>query len=215
MVVRLKTTTSTMADAALLARQGAPHGTWVLADSQTAGQGRHGRSWHSPMSGLYATAILRPERTLPLLTLALGLAAAQALEETAGVLPDLRWPNDLMIANRKLGGILTAMEGVAVLAGIGINLQDTGYPESAYAAADRDALFEALQRNVEAFHRLAPSDILRLFAHASSYVTGRRVHVENIGTGVTQGLDENGFLLLLTDKGELKTVIAGGVRPAA
>jgi BirA family biotin operon repressor/biotin-[acetyl-CoA-carboxylase] ligase len=215
MVIRLKATTSTMTDAGLMARQGAPHGTWVVADQQTAGQGRHGRAWHSPVSGLYATAILRPGKPLPVLTLALGLAAAQAVQEIAAVVPDLRWPNDLMIGPRKLGGILTTTEGGAVLAGIGINLADTQYPDSAFVTADRDMLLDALRTQVEAFHSLPPADILRLFTQASSYVSGRRVHVENIGTGVTQGLDENGFLLLRTDEGEWKTVIAGGVRPAA
>ena len=215
MIVRLATVDSTMSHAARLAADGAQHGTWIVADEQTEGQGRHGRYWFSPPGGLYATAILRPTRVLPVLTLAVGLAASRAVAETAGVQPDLRWPNDLMLGAKKLGGILTVSEGGAVLAGVGINLEDTGREDAAsIPGTSRDALLESLIRQVELHVELPPEDILRLFTQASSYVSGRRVHVEGYGEGVTAGLTPDGFLLLRQTNGKLVTVIAGGVRPA-
>src|SRR5262245_41050126 len=79
-------------------------GDVVTADEQTAGQGRHGHSWHSePGSGIYCSIVLEPRS---LLTLALGLAAADAIAFSTGVACDLRWPNDLILDNRKTGGIL-------------------------------------------------------------------------------------------------------------
>jgi BirA family biotin operon repressor/biotin-[acetyl-CoA-carboxylase] ligase len=214
-IVRLATVDSTMTHAARLAAEGAAHGTWVVADEQTAGQGRHGRHWQSPRGGLYATGILRPNRVLPVMTLAIGLAAARAVAETSGRQPDLRWPNDLMFGAKKLGGILTVSESGAVLAGVGINLAETGRGDAAsLPGVSRDALLEELIRQVEAHLELPADDILRLFAQSSSYVSGRRVQVEGHGEGVTAGLTPEGFLLLQQMDGKLVTVVAGGVRPA-
>lgn len=214
MIVRLTSIDSTMTHAAHLAADGAAHGTWVVADEQTAGQGRHGRYWQSPEGGLYATGILRPERVLPVLTLAIGLAAARAVVETAAVQPDLRWPNDLMLGDRKLGGILAVSEGGAVLAGIGINIEDPGRDDAAaIPGTSRDALLENLVRQVDLHIALPLEDILRLFTQASSYVSGRRVHVEGYGDGITRGLTTDGFLSLELTNGKLVTVVAGGVRP--
>ncbi|MDX2178193.1 MAG: biotin--[acetyl-CoA-carboxylase] ligase [Bryobacteraceae bacterium] len=211
MIVRLPTTASTMLEAARLADEGAPHLSVVVADEQTAGQGRHGRTWLSPKGGLYCTFVLRLLHPAPIVTLALGLAVAEAVEVPC----DLRWPNDVMIGDRKLAGILTALHGDAVLAGIGVNLEDPGWPDAAWlAGVSRDGLLERLRSCVERYAALAPADIIRLFTHASTYAHGRRVEVEGIGLGVTAGLDERGFLLLQRDSGERVTVYAGGVRPA-
>lgn len=200
-----------MLDAARLADEGAPHMSVVVADQQIAGQGRHGRSWMSPVGGLYCTFILRPRKTLPVLTLALGLAVAEATQ----IRCDLRWPNDVMIGTKKLAGILTSLHGEAVLAGIGVNLQDPQHPDAAWLNdVSRDELLDRLIPAVEQYVEIPPADILRLFAQTSSYVYGRRVHVEGHGLGVTDGLDENGFLLLRKDDGTRATIVAGGVRPA-
>jgi len=200
-----------MLDAAKLADEGAPHLSVVVADEQTAGQGRHGHSWLSPKGGLYCTFVLRLPHPAPIVTLALGLAVAEAVEVPC----DLRWPNDVMIEDRKLAGILTALHGDAVLVGIGINLADPGWREAAWlSGVSRDELLDRLRLHVERYSALAPADIVRLFTHASSYAQGRRVTVEGFGPGVTAGLDERGFLLLQKDSGERVTVYAGGVRPA-
>ncbi|HEV2445969.1 MAG TPA: biotin--[acetyl-CoA-carboxylase] ligase, partial [Candidatus Sulfopaludibacter sp.] len=95
-------------------------GAVVVAGEQTAGQGRHGHSWHSESGkGLYCSITLRPA---PVLTLALGLAAADAIAHVTGIACDLRWPNDLMLDDRKVAGILVQLAEGKAVAGIGINL---------------------------------------------------------------------------------------------
>src|SRR5579872_2142517 len=117
---------STMLEATRLADAGCEQGTVVVADEQTAGQGRHGRHWHSePNAGLYVSIVLRPNLSpdsLPVLTLALGLAAADAIAEAANLHCDLRWPNDVMLDSRKAAGILVQLLDSSAIAGIGINV---------------------------------------------------------------------------------------------
>ena len=122
---------STNAEARSLAIDGASEGTVVIAESQTAGRGRLGRRWSSPAGqGLLFSVVLRP--TLPmsgvhLLTLVAGCAAARAIESIAGVPASIKWPNDLFLGDRKVGGILMEIAGERdavdwVVAGIGINV---------------------------------------------------------------------------------------------
>jgi BirA family biotin operon repressor/biotin-[acetyl-CoA-carboxylase] ligase len=140
---------STMHEASRLAAAGCEHGAVVVADEQTAGQGRHGRSWHSePNAGLYVSIVLRPSLRadfLPILTLALGLATADAIAGTAGLACDLRWPNDVMLEGKKVAGILVQLvdrpgrsvsgldmsvpnASAAAIAGIGVNVNHTAFP---------------------------------------------------------------------------------------
>ena len=129
MIHRYRVLPSTMIEAARLAGEGAPSGTAVVADEQTAGQGRQGHSWHSaPNDGLYVTVVLRMPELKPAITMALGVAVADAIEEFSGLKPDLRWPNDVMIGDRKLAGLLTVFEQAAVLAGIGVNVNHHEFP---------------------------------------------------------------------------------------
>lgn len=226
---------STMTKAAELAAAGAESGTVVVADCQTAGQGRLRRSWHSePGSGLYVTFILRPRLspdTLPVITLALGLATAEAITRTAGLACDLRWPNDVLIRERKCAGILAQLQDSTLLAGIGINVNHASFPEEIHAIATsmrietgRDhlcdhllqVLIETVSDHVARLSREGKDPVLRAFANASSYVSGRRVVVEqgpNELRGTTDGLDANGFLLLRQDDGSRVPILAGGVRP--
>lgn len=112
-----------------LARQGAPHGTTVIAGYQTAGKGRLGRSFHSPAGmGLYMSILLRlpcPPDMLMHLTCAAAVAACNAVETAAGIRPGIKWTNDLVIGSKKLGGILTELvtdkDGTCAIVGIGIN----------------------------------------------------------------------------------------------
>jgi BirA family transcriptional regulator, biotin operon repressor / biotin---[acetyl-CoA-carboxylase] ligase len=122
---------STNREAADLARAGAPEGVVVVADHQTAGRGRLGRTWEAPPgSSLLMTVLLRPAldaSRLHLVTMAVALAAADACAEVAGFAPDLKWPNDLVVQDRKLAGILAeaGFEGNApqwVVVGIGLNV---------------------------------------------------------------------------------------------
>jgi BirA family biotin operon repressor/biotin-[acetyl-CoA-carboxylase] ligase len=225
---------STMTVAAELAREGCPSGTVVGADEQTAGIGRLGRSWNSqPDAGLYVSLVLRVSlaaESIPLVMLALGLAAKEAIEALTDLHPDLRWPNDLLIEERKCAGILSQWEGSAIIAGIGINVNQSAFPEGLDTPATslrlcgervrrEDLLIElvnAVDPSIDVLHR-HPAEILRRFTAASSYANGRRVRVEQQGRtleGVTCGLDPSGFLILREESGARTTILAGGVRPA-
>jgi BirA family biotin operon repressor/biotin-[acetyl-CoA-carboxylase] ligase len=227
---------STMHEAARLASENAPSGTVVGADEQTAGQGRFGRVWHSRRDeGLYFTVILRPElepASMPVVTFALGLSVVEAIQLTAGVACDLRWPNDVLAGGRKCAGILAQMQGSAIVAGIGINVNQNEFPPevagiatSLRIAGGREhsredllvAVLESIDRHCSLLAAEGVEAILRLFTQASSYVRGRRVVVdlgEGVVTGVTSGLTESGYLKLRRDDGAEEIIVAGGVRPA-
>lgn len=241
-VVHLAATESTNRLALEAAQSGATRGIWV-ADEQTAGRGRGGHSWHSVRGdGLYVSVLVTPE--LPLekalwLSLATGLAAQQAIEQTTGLRIDLRWPNDLLLNGRKLGGILVessvemARLRYAVL-GVGINVHHREFPAEIATLATSlrmegaldvsrqallIALLRALDRELDALDRehagmREGADILGRFAAASSWVRGKAVRVPEEGgyTGVTAGLDSRGFLLVDTHDGRRRTVLSGGVR---
>jgi BirA family transcriptional regulator, biotin operon repressor / biotin---[acetyl-CoA-carboxylase] ligase len=232
---RFATVDSTMTKAAELAAGGAESGTVVVADEQTSGQGRLGRTWHSePGAGLYLTQILRPKLcadSLPIVTLALGLATAEAMASTAGVNCDLRWPNDVLIGSRKCAGILAQLQDDVLLAGIGINVNHTTFPaEIAHLATSLriatgrgqsieqllNALLDSIDSHLDTLFRDGKDPVLRAFTVASSYVRGRRVIVEQGSAelrGTTDGLDPQGFLRLRQDNGTRKLILAGGVRP--
>ena len=213
-------------DSTMTAAAACPPGAVVLAEEQTAGQGRHGHSWLSAAgSGIYCSIVLEPR---PLLTLALGLAAADAIAATTGLACDLRWPNDLMLAEKKVGGILVQLVDGRAIAGIGINVNRTSFPAGLSTEAtslrlhaahsiDATAIVIALLQAVDTFVAEPPESILRLFAHASSYAAGRRVTVhqpDGIIEGTTAGLDSSGFLIVRQDDGTDTLVLAGGVRAA-
>jgi len=215
MIHRYATVDSTMRIAAEL-----PIGDVVVAAEQTAGQGRHGHTWHSPAgTGLYCSIVLDPR---PLLTLALGLATAEAL----AVPCDLRWPNDVMLGDRKVAGILVHLVDDKAIAGIGINLTQTEFPPELEATSlklhtgrdvSADELLERLLAAIPNYTVLPPDDILRLFARASSYAAGRRVIVhlpDGIIQGTTAGLNPDGYLIVRKDDGTDTLILAGGVRAA-
>jgi BirA family biotin operon repressor/biotin-[acetyl-CoA-carboxylase] ligase len=230
-----RTTDSTMTVAARLAKEAAPSGTIVGADEQSRGIGRHGHSWHSePGAGLYVSFLLRPPigaDALPLVMLSLGLAARDAIAEVSGLAPDLRWPNDVLLNGKKCAGIIAVKEDNAIIAGIGINIGHSVFPSDIAAlatslaiegaVASREAALIALANRVDDVMEILKSRgaeaICSLFSQASSYVSGRRVRVDQgdkIIEGVTRGLDPSGFLIVRQDNGKDVTILAGGVRPA-
>ena len=233
---RYATLPSTMHKAIELARTGCASGTVVVATEQTAGQGRFGRTWHSePNSGLYMSEVLRltiGADSLPLVTLALGLATAEAVAEVASVGPDLRWPNDVLVDGKKVAGILVQLHDGALIAGIGVNVNQGSFPPdlapiatSLRIVTGRDhnvetllnTLLRFIGEHIDRLVRDGRDGVLRAFSQASSYVRGRRVAVEQNGvelTGVTDGLNPQGFLQLRQDDGRKTLIIAGGVRPA-
>lgn len=233
-------TGSTNTDALEAARAGAPHGSVYLADEQRAGRGRGSHAWQSVAGqGLYVSVLLRPVfpiARLPLLPLAAGLAAAEAIRQASGLIADLRWPNDLLIAERKTGGILVESktedgEVAFAVVGIGINVHQrvfdsalatpaTSLDVEAGRPVSRQALLVSLLKSLEreALGLQDPATvaaILKRVEKASTWVRGRcvEVHGPQACTGVTNGLDEQGFLRVRTAEGEV-TVRTGGIRAA-
>ena len=227
---------STMKEGATMSHQGCPSGTVVVAEEQTAGQGRHGHAWHSePESGLYVSVVLRlmlsPD-ALPALTLALGLATAEAIARATDLRCDLRWPNDVMIGDHKVAGILVQLIDDAAIAGIGINVNHAAFPPDVAALAtslrlasgrahERELLLVTLLRSVDSCCKMlldgGKEPILKMLQQSSTYACGKRVRVEQASEtieGVTAGLDASGYLLVRKDDGNVATIVGGGVRPA-
>jgi len=213
-------------DSTMRAAAGLAIGSVVIAEEQTAGQGRLGRAWHSEAgAGIYCSIVLQP---MPALTLALGLAAQSAIFEATGLTCDIRWPNDLMLGGRKVAGILVQGADGKAIGGIGINVRQTEFPgelesiaTSLSKKADREVrpteILLALLPAIDRFVQCDKDEILRLFAQASSYACGRRVTVEQPDgaiEGTTAGLDPSGFLIVRKDDGTDTLVLAGGVRAA-
>jgi BirA family biotin operon repressor/biotin-[acetyl-CoA-carboxylase] ligase len=231
------TNTAAMAAAA----DGAPEGTVFLAEEQTAGRGRGAHTWQSDRSvGIYCSLVLRP--ALPpsevlVMALAAGLAVRSAIESLdARATPDLKWPNDVLISGKKVCGILTEMNAEAtrvryIVVGIGINVNQSSFPEELRAEAtslrlstgsewSRVELTAALLKSLDREYRLlveqkdACRSILERFAQQSSWVRGKRVRIEENGAtieGTTEGLDDRGFLQVRTTLG-LQTILSGTVR---
>jgi BirA family biotin operon repressor/biotin-[acetyl-CoA-carboxylase] ligase len=228
---------STMFEASRLAAAGCQSGTIVGAEEQTAGQGRYGRAWHSePGSGLYVSVVLRHRfapSTLPLVTLALGLATSEAILKATDLACDLRWPNDVMVQSRKCAGILTQLESSAIIAGIGINVNHSAFPQDLTDIAtslrlatnriqSRERLLAELAPSVDRFCTMLEKEggepILAMFSQASSFVFGRRVSVDQghaLLEGTTAGLNSSGFLILERYDGTKNVILAGGVRPCS
>jgi BirA family biotin operon repressor/biotin-[acetyl-CoA-carboxylase] ligase len=218
-----------------------PEGAVVIAEEQTAGRGRAGRNWHSEhATGIYATLLLRPKISpvqAPLLTMMAGLSAHAAIQAQTGLQPDVKWPNDLMLNGKKLGGILTEMHAEPtavrfVIVGIGINVNQEKFPAELSAIAtslraetgrgqSRLELLARLLREFETdYNRLlrdGSGSVTERFAQVSSYAKGKKVRVTNGNetyVGVTAGLRPEGLLQIRREDGALVTVLAGDVTEA-
>jgi BirA family transcriptional regulator, biotin operon repressor / biotin---[acetyl-CoA-carboxylase] ligase len=216
----------------------APEGSVYLAEEQTAGRGRGGHGWHSARSaGIYCSVVLRPQvapADVLMLSLAAGLAVRQAVEQVTGLRADLRWPNDLLLGGKKFCGILIEMNAEATrvryaVVGMGINVNQETFPATIAEQATSlrlesgrtwsrvelaAALLKSLDREYQRLPDAAARNEVRLrFEQNSSSARGRSVRVEeDCGyEGVTEGLDERGFLRVRTDAG-VRTVLSGGVR---
>jgi BirA family transcriptional regulator, biotin operon repressor / biotin---[acetyl-CoA-carboxylase] ligase len=223
------------------ASAGAPEGSVLLAERQTAGRGRGAHNWHSAQSaGIYCSIILRP--ALPpsqalILSLAAGLAVHAAIQTIdPAVAVDLKWPNDVLIHGKKVAGILTEMNSEAtrvryIVIGIGINVNQTTFPSELQRTAtslrlatgtewSRVELCAALLKSLNREYRNllekpgAHDAILRRFQEQSSMVRGCPVQIEEDGgfEGITEGLDQRGFLQVRTTHG-VRSVLSGTVRP--
>jgi BirA family biotin operon repressor/biotin-[acetyl-CoA-carboxylase] ligase len=218
---------------------GATEGTVFLAEEQTSGRGRGGHSWHSARAdGIYCSVLLRPN--LPptqvlLLSLAAGLAVRSAVLEVSGLEADLKWPNDLLLGNKKFCGILTEMHSEATrvrhaVVGVGLNVNQKSFPQeirdqatSLYlesrTTCSRVELVGALLKSLDREYRAlmtgpeARESILHRFQEDSSWTNGCAVRIEDDESfsGITEGLDLQGFLQVRTTQG-LRTIVSGTVR---
>jgi BirA family biotin operon repressor/biotin-[acetyl-CoA-carboxylase] ligase len=231
---------STNSEAMEAASAGASEGSVFVAEEQTAGRGRGAHQWDSaPSTGIYCSVVLRP--ALPpaealILSLAAGLAVHAAVQQVdSRILPDLKWPNDLLIDGKKFCGILTEMNAEAtrvryLVVGIGINVNQAQFSADLQPVAtslrlasgtewSRVELCAALLKSLDREYRDllqrpgAHESILKRFQERSSSARGRQVQVEeNDGfEGVTEGLDPRGFLQVRTADG-MRTVLSGTVR---
>lgn len=229
---------STSSHALDLARQGAAAGTVVLADSQSGGRGRGGRQFCSPPGGLYFSLILRPElepADLPLLTLAAGVGLAAGLHKAADVQPQLKWPNDLYIADRKLGGILTESGPLRaglpefVVIGVGINVAalPEKFPselrskiitlaEAGAVISPAELLPGLVAELLDAPERLKEDKTAVLAAwRQRDYLLGRPLEYdsgEGMIAAVGVGLAEDGRYVIVDSSGHECRVTAGEIR---
>jgi BirA family biotin operon repressor/biotin-[acetyl-CoA-carboxylase] ligase len=231
-------TDSTNRVAMELGYAGELEGSLVLAEEQTAGRGRAGRSWHSERAaGIYLTLLLRPKISpvqAPLLTMMAGLSAHAAIAAQTGLEPDVKWPNDLMLSGKKVGGILTEMHAETnlvrfVIVGIGINVNQEKFPADLNGIAtslraetgknqSRLELVARLLREFETdynrFLREGSSSVTERFTQISSYALGKKVRVTNGNdsyVGVTAGIRPEGLLQVQREDGAIITVLAGDV----
>lgn len=222
--------TSTMAIARELAREGCPDFTVVTADRQTSGRGRLGRAWHSPDGGLYLTVVLRPD--LPaalssLTTFAAGLTWAEFLRADYRIAVSLKWPNDLLVGERKLAGMLSEMEArgdmlTFVNIGMGINVNNVPGRETAGAVALAELAAGPLSRRellagfLDRFeHRMAdPQGMEAIIAQWKPFAATlnrpvRIVTTRETVTGIARDVDETGALLLEGTDGTLQRIVHG------
>lgn len=230
MIETLAATGSTNADLAarLAAGKAIPEGFWLRAERQTAGKGRAGRQWLDEFGNLFCSTVvnLRPGDPAPAtLALVAGLATHDALA-VAG--PVLKWPNDLLIADAKVAGILCEMVGRAVIVGIGVNvaaapsLPDRATTALAHhgdrrdAAAVLDMLAASFAERLAGWRGAALSDTLAAWeARATPRGTAISVHAEgpahNSVTGAFDGLADDGSLRLRLADGSIRAIYAGDV----
>jgi BirA family transcriptional regulator, biotin operon repressor / biotin---[acetyl-CoA-carboxylase] ligase len=222
------------------ASKGAPEGSVFIAEQQTSGRGRGSNRWHSEESaGIYLSVVLRP--ALPpsealIISLAAGLAVHSAVQQIDHeISPDLKWPNDILIAGKKFCGILIEMNAEPtrvryLVVGIGINVNQTHFPQELLDTASslrmvsgnkwsRVELCAALLKFLDREYRDlrekpgARDSILNRFQERSASVRGQTIQVNENGgyEGITDGLNTRGFLRVRTDRG-IRIVLGGTTR---
>ena len=214
--VFLRETDSTNRVAKELARQGAPHGTAVLAERQTAGRGRMERQFFSPEGGLYLSVVLRPDLSpedLSLMTPMAAVAVRKAVEKHTGIRLGIKWVNDLYLEGKKACGILCECAGDAVIVGVGLNLKtpEGDFPPQLNAVAlddgcsARDLASVIAQELLAGCEALACGQVPREYIE-NNLVCGRELTVHPVSGAPyhARGLqiDRRGRLTVQTDRGE-------------
>lgn len=230
---------STNSKAYELATQGAEEGEVVIAESQTKGRGRLGRSWFSPpYLNLYLSVILRPKippQQAPLITLMAAVATAEAIEKSSGLRPSIKWPNDILLGGRKMAGLLNEIKSETdqidfVILGIGINLNmdqkmfpkgirplATSLKRESGRSISRAELLSALLQKLEEWYSVFLKEDGSVILNAwrrRAQIKGKRVRVTSFGetlSGTAVDIDSEGALIIETKNGERKRVVAGDV----
>jgi BirA family biotin operon repressor/biotin-[acetyl-CoA-carboxylase] ligase len=229
------TLASTMDAATELGMKGCPEGTIVIAEAQTKGRGRLGRSWLSPKyKGIYFSLILKPKispNQAPILTLLAVVSVCEAIKEISGLDARIKWPNDILINHKKLGGILTELNAEMdeirfVVIGIGLNVNNdkkslitgaTSLKEERKENTDRIILLKKLLKKLEGNYRHFPKESQPKITEkwrSLSFTLGKRVKIISHHKqleGVAVDIDVDGGLLLRNDSGLVQKVMAGDV----
>ena len=231
-------TGSTNNDAKKMAEEGCKNGTLIVANRQLAGRGRRGRTWESPAdTSVYMTLVLRP--TFPpdkasMLTLVMALSATKALEEITGLLVKIKWPNDIIINNKKICGILTEMNAEPdfihyVVIGMGTNVNMNSFPEE---LADKASSLkietgrtvnrtQVIAKVMEYFEEVYESflqtlDLTLLMEEYNAHLANKDARVKVLDPkeefeGIARGINEFGELIVEKENGEITLVFAGEV----
>ena len=225
-IMRLGQVASTQDVAREFALSGVNAGLVVVAETQTKGRGSRGRSWHSPKGGLYMTVVLGPMASIGLLPLLAGLAVAEAINSLVGVEAELKWPNDILLRGRKVGGVMAESgwlgnEVKYVLLGIGVNLNNEpsgGLPDATSLSSeagieiDVDSFLRSLIDRLEIhLQRLdvVPQEIVRSWRRLACVFGKVVVVTDGSGEavkGVALDVDEDGSLVLETEVGQRRLV---------
>jgi BirA family biotin operon repressor/biotin-[acetyl-CoA-carboxylase] ligase len=226
---------STMEQAMQLGLEGAHCGSLVVAECQTKGRGRLGRSWFSPKyKGIYFSLIIRPEippQQAPLLTLLSAVSVSEAIKNITGLSPAIKWPNDIILNHKKLGGILTELNAETdkinfAVIGIGLNVNNeekslvtgsTSLKCEKKESIERLGLLQEILRRLEVnylgLERRGAQPIIKKLRHLSLTI-GRQVkvysHHRHIA-GLAVDIDTDGSLLVRTEQGLVERVVAGDV----
>lgn len=203
----------------------APEGTIVLADRQTAGKGRLGKSWYSPDGGLWMSVILHPPQ-IALISVITGIAICESLS-CYGVLAFIKWPNDILLNGKKIAGILTEIIGNVVILGIGINLNIRTFPEELkdYASSvfletkkhlGKEMIYQTLCTELNYVYMLLKNkEVPHILMKWRNYTTmlGRDVIIElpdkKMMTGRVLDIANNGSLIIRLPTGKVERILAG------
>lgn len=228
---------STNIQAKLEAESGAAEGTLVVADMQTAGRGRRGRSWNSPAgTNVYFTLILKPAYApdkASMVTLVMALAVAEGIHGTCGLAAEIKWPNDVVVNGRKVCGILTEMSAehgaiAHVVIGVGVNVGLQEFPPEIASAASLQAecgrevsrsllvanIMRAFEKYYESFRQNADLSGIRDKYNGLLVNRNREVRVldpKGEFRGIARGIDGQGQLLVEREEGSIAEVYAGEV----